>query len=153
MTEPKKTERASMAMVTSLINKQPHILLLYRTKWEDEGTPWIFPGGGLRDDETPIEGLWRELKEETRIEEGQTKSCQLVMSPFQTKWTDEMFMYQLFLVKEPVNKYPRIFYDWTKFSGYFWLNPLSGIRYNFDPLIMPGAKKALDYVYGTSLPF
>lgn len=48
-------------------NKEGKLLLLKRSK-ETGGEKWSLPGGGLEHGEDPIDGITREIKEETQLE-------------------------------------------------------------------------------------
>lgn len=56
-------------------NKQVEFLLIYRQKRGDPIEYWEYPKGGLFYHETYLEGAYRELEEETRIEPCQVKYC------------------------------------------------------------------------------
>jgi ADP-ribose pyrophosphatase YjhB (NUDIX family) len=54
------------SMVRGLIISDSGDVLLMQMSFPWFGTPvWIAPGGGLEGDETPVDGLHRELREET----------------------------------------------------------------------------------------
>lgn len=55
-------------MVAVVQNPEGEILLALRPKNAHQGGLWEFPGGKLEPDETPAQGLIRELREELAIE-------------------------------------------------------------------------------------
>ena len=57
------TETAEMVRAAGCILKAPsgRVLLMHRT----DGEGWAWPAGGLKDGETPEQGAWREVFEET----------------------------------------------------------------------------------------
>lgn len=60
---------ANLAATTIVYNTNKERLLLVKRADERETNPgkWEFPGGGVKDDETPKEAALRELKEETGL--------------------------------------------------------------------------------------
>jgi len=60
--------RVVHVMVAVVQNPQGEILLALRPKEAHQGGFWEFPGGKLEPDETPVQGLARELREELAIE-------------------------------------------------------------------------------------
>jgi 8-oxo-dGTP diphosphatase len=55
-------------VVAAVIWDDEKILVCQRRKWDTFGLLWEFPGGKLEPNETPIEGLIRELREELGVE-------------------------------------------------------------------------------------
>jgi 8-oxo-dGTP diphosphatase len=55
-------------VVAALIWDEGKILVCQRRKWDTFGLLWEFPGGKLEPNETPVEGLIRELREELGVE-------------------------------------------------------------------------------------
>ncbi|HTV57552.1 MAG TPA: (deoxy)nucleoside triphosphate pyrophosphohydrolase [Verrucomicrobiae bacterium] len=55
-------------VVAGLIWNQGKILVCQRRKWDTFALLWEFPGGKLEPNETPAEGLRRELREELGVE-------------------------------------------------------------------------------------
>jgi len=60
--------RVVHVMVAVVQNPEGEILLALRPKNAHQGGLWEFPGGKLESDETPAQGLARELREELAIE-------------------------------------------------------------------------------------
>ena len=52
--------------VSAIILDKDKILLMHRKKNGEEY--WVFPGGGMEDTETQMEGIIREVKEETNLD-------------------------------------------------------------------------------------
>lgn len=55
-------------VVAAVIWDNEKILVCQRRKWDTFGLLWEFPGGKLEPNETPVEGLARELREELGVE-------------------------------------------------------------------------------------
>ncbi len=61
-------ETRDRSAVRALLLTPDHELLLMKIEFPRRGYGWITPGGGLERDETPTDGLRRELREETGLE-------------------------------------------------------------------------------------
>lgn len=55
-------------VVAAVIWDKGKLLVCQRRKWDTFGLLWEFPGGKLEANETPVEGLIRELREELGVE-------------------------------------------------------------------------------------
>lgn len=55
-------------VVAGLLWNEGKILVCQRRRWDTFGLLWEFPGGKLEPNETPAEGLRRELREELGVE-------------------------------------------------------------------------------------
>lgn len=146
---PKKTKQA----VNAAVWKGNSILILGRTKWLSEGTPWIMPGGGVEEDEELVDALARELEEEIggwpelyRIGD----AMRGILKPtweYKTKWTDSLSIFELFVSPsyQPVIETKLItFADQQKFFGFVWLDVLDNVMLRlFWPFLMPGLKQYL----------
>lgn len=146
--EPKLTSEAVTIPLIARIQKVPHVLLLWRTKWESEGTPFIFPGGGVNKGELTIDAAWRELKEETGLGKSSIRKVEVPCEPFKTMWTKKMHVIIMYYKSRGNGmEYPRIKFDMNKFAGFVWMKITSGVWGNLFPVLMPGAK----HVYLTTL--
>ena len=136
MDEPKHTKEAVSVMIIS----DNRFLLLWRYKWESEGTPFILPGGGLKEGESILEAAQRELMEEISwtIPYDMLNSVEIIESG-PTKWTGKMNYVVLKLIKDQDIEIEIE----NKFAGAVWV-PLSyNIMKNLRPLLMPGALRLL----------
>lgn len=136
--EPKHTRRAAY-----IIPKSGNcIFLLARKKWLDEGTPWIFPGGGLRQNETPVNGAIREFYEETGSEPDRDELKHILTE--KTKWSDEIH----FFLWDTIGYWEAselCACDKHKFFGWMWLDiTLPNLEKSVIwPTLMPGAQAAI----------
>ena len=120
MDEPKHTEAATALLINN--SKGGRILILVRTKWENEGCPFQLPGGGIEEKEHPWECAVREMEEETGIHlfEHDLKSMYIL----KTEWTKKLYVFSHTMEKK--RQYglggSGIVLDSSKFCGMFWLN-------------------------------
>ena len=136
MDEPKHTKRAAGVAVIA----DGRILTLWRNKWENEGTPFIMPGGGCNHNEASINCAARELFEETEIDLRVHLDALRLLDVHHTKWADEYYIYTI--------NYPFTFeinYDVQKFSGFVWL-PLK-MAFELYPLMMPALAHTCSLLY------
>lgn len=135
--EPKHTKAA--AYITNIY--QDRLLVLWRNKWEDEGTPLILPGGGLKDGENALEAVVREVYEEigVRVDPFNLNTN----SVFNTNWTNKLFTFNLIPAISPT----LIKLDSTKFSGCLWI-PVNNVKImeRLYPLCMSGLQKLFEYM-------
>ena len=68
------TKKTLHVAVGILIDSQKNILVALREKDSGQGGLWEFPGGKIESQETPYEGLCRELKEEIGIKVSQAST-------------------------------------------------------------------------------
>lgn len=61
-------ECALIAQKAVVLNSSGEVLLLKRSEKTSRAGGWDFPGGGLENGEDPVEGIRREILEETRLE-------------------------------------------------------------------------------------
>lgn len=143
MDEPKKTDLACALAVWD----DKKLLILGRTKWISEGTPWIMPGGGFDSDKDISEKdtAIREFFEETGVElDNVVRNHIRVFRNYKTEWTNS------FIVHELMNQFSEryiagsIILDYTKFFGYIWLDTDNKSMLNlFWPQLMPGLRMYL----------
>jgi 8-oxo-dGTP pyrophosphatase MutT (NUDIX family) len=135
MFQKKKTKSA--AYTVNIYNNR--LLVLWRSKWEDEGTPIILPGGEINAEiETPAKGAVREFFEETGIKIDSDKLS--ILFEIKTQWTDRFIA---FINNEPVEP-TDLKLESEKFYGYIWI-PLTDrkILNAIYPLCMSGLKEIL----------
>ena len=135
--EPKHTKAA--AYITNIY--QDRLLVLWRNKWEDEGTPLILPGGGCLKGESLKACAIREAKEEIGLDLMESNLSSSIK--FETKWTNEIHFFNLILPFNPA--YIRL--DSTKFSGCLWI-PVNNVKImeRLYPLCMSGLQKLFEYM-------
>jgi ADP-ribose pyrophosphatase YjhB (NUDIX family) len=132
--EPKYTDCA----VGAVIYRNGRILLLWRNKWEEEGTPLILPGGGVRPGETSKEALVREVAEEIAL--SVDPELATLWATYDTKWCKR---YHVYLIDPAATRHHIVYIDEKKFSGFLWLDPSKMNLDILSPLMMPAAKKFL----------
>lgn len=130
---PKKTKSA--AYIIPIVGSS--VLLLFRKKWIDEGTPVIFPGGGVEEGDTALECALKEFKQETGVDADSGRVKYLMTET--TQWTGRITFFTC--------QFESIFFPYSekehdKFFGHVWLDldaPISWIT----GLLMPGARMAI----------
>lgn len=136
--EPKITQEAAGVAVWH----DDKILLLFRDKWLTEGTPWIMPGGGLNDDETPEQAANRELREETGLNAPFGSNSFKLFKTYRTEWANKFHVFEL--EHKYYNPAVSVQREFNKFSGELWLSAYS--RDFLDTIwsqLMPGLRMYL----------
>lgn len=137
--EPKKTDKA--AFVALWHNNE--LLVLQSRKWRSEGTPYLLPGGGCKENETLEECLVRELEEEIG-EIYEDYSLFKLFGRHDTKWSN-CHIFELF---EPEAKHQSFFGVMIepKLYGFEWWNfqeDKARIQ-ALKPFMMPGLRWYLE---------
>jgi len=133
----KHTKRAA----NIIISCQDRFLVLWRRKWEADGTPLILPGGEINDNENQWEAAVREVKEETGIVLSEEQIIDF-LPPFETKWTKAMYTFFVEL-----EDFPDIILEKNKFFGYLWIPAKDNIiMSDLVWLMMPGVKSILEEI-------
>jgi len=141
--EPKKTKAAAYLAIWH----DKKIFLIGRYKWLENYTPWIMPGGGKNKDETTIDCLIREVKEEINFnlyadEDFGTGHVRFFKS-FKTEWSDDLNVFESLDGNNIVN-HCSIRLDFEKFFGWIWLDTEDQQMMKlFWPQLMPGLKMYL----------
>lgn len=148
--ESKHSNAAMLCVVHTKINHIQHCLLLYRKKWESEGTPFILPGGIVKPGEHLIDTAWRELFEETGLTQSDISQTAMGKEIFSTHWTLACHHIWMRLGTSQRQRtrtvYPKVKFDRQKFCGYIWfplekVSPLYWAR--FATLVMPGSRRII----------
>lgn len=136
--EPKHTKAA--AYVTNIY--QDRILVLWRNKWEGEGTPLILPGGGTKDLEDPKDTVIREVGEEIGVELNYDNVFYSEIT-FKTIGTNKIKFFNVI----PAISSTLIKLDSTKFSGCLWI-PVNNVKVmkSLYPLCMQGLQQLMEYM-------
>lgn len=133
--EPKHTKEAAYLA----IHTKNRLFVLWRNKWESEGTPLILPGGGLEPGESPKMCVIREVWEEIKVS---IHSAQLDFQFAEpTEWTGQIHIYRFTSSYDWLSRHA-FEVDRTKFSGYIWL-PTNPVPDWILPLCMPGLRSYL----------
>lgn len=136
--EPKHTKRAAY-IIPKLNNR---VFLLGRKKWLSEGTPWIFPGGGLCEGESSIDGAIREFYEETGSKPDKSELTYLLTE--RTEWSDKIDFF-LWDTIEYWKAAELVALERHKFFGWMWLD-ITLPRLEESVIwstLMPGAQAAI----------
>lgn len=120
----------SKIVVTSFIQKEDKILVLQRARNDDQYKLWGIPGGKLDSNETPLEGLVRELTEELGLEFSENMFLLLGTA---LSWTQSDGKYGLFLyylktsdnVSIRINTSEHLAYRWVSLTEFESLDLLT----------------------------
>jgi ADP-ribose pyrophosphatase YjhB (NUDIX family) len=113
--EPKNTYDAAYTAVWNA----DKLLILFRTKWLFEGTPWIMPGGGLLLDEDAPDAALRELHKETGLNAPHGRNSLKLFKEYKTEWCERLFVFELEC--ELYSAAAAVQRDYHKFDGELWL--------------------------------
>lgn len=111
-------------VVAAVIWDQGKILVCQRRKWDTFGLLWEFPGGKLEPNETPVEGLIRELREELGVEA--SVGPEIYRTRHRYKGTNEPLELIFFLAEADSSKMRNL-----AFEKMLWCSPdeLSGLEF------------------------
>lgn len=132
--EPKVTNRAAFVALW----RNGELLVLQSRKWWEEGTPYLLPGGGCKEDEDTAKCGQREVLEETGllVDAGSF----VFVGAHETQWSNcHFYKYELNLTD------PLIILE-QKLFGYEWWN-FEKDRKRIEalkPFMMPGLKWYLE---------
>ncbi len=82
-----KEEDTKYAAAVAIVQDGSKWLLGLSKSEDDRNGKWVFPGGGIKSNETPQQAAERECKEETGV------SCKSVGEPFEHKKKDVAFVH------------------------------------------------------------
>ncbi len=120
------------------------ILFLRKAQERVFGGTWAIPGGKLRYGELPLDGILRELLEETGcVLDGRVLSY---IIPVYIKFADiGDFTFHLFRAK--LNTMPDKIALSKEHTSFMWLDPLEA----FKLTLMPGEKECIEIVYSDKI--
>jgi len=82
-----------LLVTAAIITHKGKILLTQRPHGKNHGGQWEFPGGKLEENESPVEGLKRELREEIGLEVSNCRIHEVVYHNYQ--WGPVLVMFYL----------------------------------------------------------
>lgn len=138
--EPKKTKLSCALAVWD----DKKLLILGRTKWLSEGTPWIMPGGGFDStrDKYLEDTIAREVEEEIGITIDNTDELNWYKN-YLTEWAEKFVIYET-KVFGAWYVYEHGMLDSKKFFGLMWLDTSNKQMLDlFWPQLMPGLRMYL----------
>lgn len=141
--EPKHTKSAAYAAIWN----GSKLLLLGRKKWLSEDTPWIMPGGGRNLNESVVDCLIREVREEIGVrlyEEDFVTQKMTFFKSYETEWTGDLNVFEIELGSAIFHLMDLRSVDFKKFFGIMWLDTSDQQMLNLLwPQLMPGLKMYL----------
>lgn len=130
-TEMEKTP--NKVVVTAFLQNGDKFLVLQRARKDEQYQLWGIPGGKLDQNELPIEGLLREINEETGLKLDRNSFCLLgtAISCTPTDGQYGLYLYHSFLkddVKVQIDGSEHSAYNWVTLSEFESLNLLTAQR-------------------------
>lgn len=108
------------------LHYEDKILLLHRQDRSAEGNRWGIPGGKLRDQEDVVEGIIREIFEETSLELNRDKVHYIGQFFIRVGAFD--FQYCMFDYLEPISSPGSIRIDFKEHKGFTWVTPKDALQ-------------------------
>lgn len=121
---PKKTY-ALIGQKAIIVNEENKILVLERSDKTGGPNVWSLPGGALEDKEDPVEGIKREIKEETGLEISEIK-------PFSTRSYTHKEDFIVIIGYECHISHQPITLNWEH-ASYKWLTKEEALELNLSP--------------------
>ena len=111
-------------IVSCFVEFKDKILLLKRSKKESQPFLWGLPAGKLEKNETPINGILRELLEETSI----NVEKEMIIEIEKLYGKTNEFDYVFHVSKLILNTKPKVILDSNEHTNYIWINPNDAIK-------------------------
>lgn len=127
----------TLLVTAAIVTYQGKILLTQRPKNKRDGGFWEFPGGKLEDNESPISGLMRELREEIGLE---VSNCQIYeVVYYHTQWGPVLVMFYSCESKTDHVEHYQV-------ADHAWLKPYQLLDYD----ILPADKEMIETLVARS---
>jgi 8-oxo-dGTP diphosphatase len=134
-----KNFHSRLQVSTVFIECQGKLLLLQRANHISSPNLWVIPGGKLENEETPLEGLLREIAEELNLHPS-PKDLQYIDSLYVQR---PLFEYRLHLFKWELGSFPTIALNPKEHQAYIW-QPIEQFQ---DLALLEGQLEVFHFVY------
>ncbi|MDO8482323.1 MAG: NUDIX hydrolase [bacterium] len=128
-TEPKNF-KSKFDIVSCFLEHKGKILLLHRLDHKPQGNTWGVPAGKLDANETLLEAITRELKEETSHSVLEKKSL-LYFGKVYVRFPTYDFVYHIFHL--PLEQEPEIVIHPEEHKAFEWVSPADALQMNLMP--------------------
>lgn len=126
--EPTPQFKPCIEVATVYIEHDGQILLLHRQNNKSQGNKWGLPGGKVEKNETPVQAVIRETKEET----GTDLSSQPIetLQPVYVEYTEKNhFVYHTFRT-QLLGDSGAIRINFEEHKGFTWVTPTDALKMN-----------------------
>lgn len=124
--KPEGFSKRAATVACCYLHYRDKILLLHRQDHKAEGNRWGIPGGKLQDGEDPVNGVIREIFEETKIELNKDKLHFLGTLYIRVGEFD--FQYTMFDYLDPIDHPEDVKIDFSEHKGFTWVNPKDALK-------------------------
>lgn len=124
--KPTPQFKSCFEVVTVYIEYNDQILLLHRQNNKSQGNRWGLPGGKVEKNETPLQAVIREAKEETGIDIS-NQTIEMLKSVFVEYDEKNHFIYHAFRTQMQADP-GEVKINFNEHKGFTWVTPTDAIK-------------------------